>query len=97
MLRQVFFKHIPKMLSRGLSSGLCGGQSRVWKCCLMLPELLFHNLSLMNSDFVILVYHKMVREGNTSTDGKTWSFSTFRWSADLFFGKLKQLQMLLMG
>lgn len=57
--------------------------SHVWKWRLVLPEPLFQNLSLINPGFVILEYACVIRD-EKSIDGKTWWFSIFRSSADLF-------------
>ena len=69
--RLVFFVGPPLALitvrirwfSMGLRSGLGGGQS-MCENDLMLPEPLFHNLSLMNPGVVIFEFARAIREEN---------------------------------
>ncbi len=53
---QSLLQHIPKILN-GVKVWI-----HVWKWCLMLPEPLFPNLSLMNPGIVVLEYARAIRE-----------------------------------
>ena len=54
-------QHIPKILSE-VKVWTLWGPIHVWKRCLILPESLFHNLSLMNPGIVVLEYVRAIRE-----------------------------------
>ena len=58
---QSLLQHIPKILN-GVKVWTLWWPIHVWKWCLMLPEPLFHNLSLMNPGIVILEYAHVIRE-----------------------------------
>lgn len=56
-------QHIPKFLN-GVKVWTTWRPIHVWKWCLMPPERLFHNVSLMNPDIAILEYAHVIREEN---------------------------------
>lgn len=78
---QGLLQHIPKVLKR-VKVWTLWRPIHVWKSFLILPEPLFHNLSLMNPGFVTLPSTaRALRPEKKSADGTIWSFSLFRLSA----------------
>ena len=80
---QSLFQHIPKILD-GAEVWTLWGPIHVWKGC-----SLNHSFTMLARLILALSSWNMsVPSGKKhSIDGKTWSFSIFRWSADLILWK----------